>query len=731
MNEHRGRNGLKVAGAVALALAAASAGAQTAGTNLEEVIVTAQKRSQNVMNVPSAVSVVAQSQLENFHVTQLSDVAGYVPGLQVTSLGTPGQQFVSLRGIAPISPGANVGTYIDETPLGSSGIFQRETQFQVDLLPYDVERLEVLRGPQGTLYGAGAMGGLIKYVTRAPNLSKYEFQAGGGISDVEGSGDTGSIVRVGANLPLVEDRIALRASYALNEIPGYIDNVQTGDKDINDGEQESARLALLWQLTDDLSFELTGMTQSIDTDNNAIVALDPATERPLVSEFGNDLTVDEPFKKDIDYLSATVTWNFGDVELVSATGYSEVDTRQRQDATFALGGLPGILPPPIGPLPPGISYFDLALDFTKITQELRLSSTGEGGFQWQLGAFYTEEDAHNSQLISLKAVDGTPIPILDPVAELTLPTDYTEQALFANANYEFTDRFELGAGVRYASNDQDFWQIVTAGILIPIGTTTGKSDEDVFTWMIAPKWRLNEDTMIYGRVATGYQPGGPNVALPDVPPTVDSSQLTSYEVGLKSNLADDRVLLDAALFYIDWDDIQIVDSNDTTSWLVNGGKAESQGIEVSTLFKATDRLQLGLNVTYTDATVKGDVPALNGLSGDRLPYVPELAVAATADFFFPVGSAWEGRVGGGYRWQDDRLTELESDPAAIKLDSSGVLDLNADIGNDHWTFRAYTKNLTDERSYSTVDPALSGATAHLGAIPIQPRTYGLEVDFRF
>jgi outer membrane receptor for ferrienterochelin and colicin len=166
MNEHRGRNGLKVAGAVALALAAASAGAQTAGTNLEEVIVTAQKRSQNVMNVPSAVSVVAQSQLENFHVTQLSDVAGYVPGLQVTSLGTPGQQFVSLRGIAPISPGANVGSYIDETPLGSSGIFQRETQFQVDLLPYDVERMEVLRGPQGTLYGAGAMGGLIKYVTR-------------------------------------------------------------------------------------------------------------------------------------------------------------------------------------------------------------------------------------------------------------------------------------------------------------------------------------------------------------------------------------------------------------------------------------------------------------------------------------------------------------------------------------------------------------------------------------
>jgi outer membrane receptor protein involved in Fe transport len=275
-------------------------------------------------------------------------------------------------------------------------------------------------------------------------------------------------------------------------------------------------------------------------------------------------------------------------------GTPKSTTRQRSDATFLLGGLPALLG-----LPNGISFFDLGLDFTKITQEFRLTSTAEAAFQWQVGAYYTEEDAHNSQVISLKALDGTPVPVLDPVAALTLPTDYTEQALFANATYQFTDRFELGAGVRYASNDQDFWQIVTAGILLPLGTTTGTSDEDVFTWMIAPKWRLSDNAMIYGRIATGYQPGGPNVALPDVPPTVDSSQLTSYEVGMKANFNDDRLLLDAALFYIDWDDIQIVDANDTTSWLVNGGKAKSQGIEISTSFKATDRVQLGMNVTYT------------------------------------------------------------------------------------------------------------------------------------
>ena len=141
-------------------------------------------------------------------------------------------------------------SYVDETPLGSSGIFQRETQFQLDLLPYDVEQIEVLRGPQGTLYGAGAMGGLLKYVLRSPDLSTYEFRVGGGMSDVAGADDLGSILRVGANLPLVEGRFAMRASYALNDVTGYIDNEQTGVEDISDREQETARLALLWQLNE-------------------------------------------------------------------------------------------------------------------------------------------------------------------------------------------------------------------------------------------------------------------------------------------------------------------------------------------------------------------------------------------------------------------------------------------------------------------------------------------------
>jgi outer membrane receptor protein involved in Fe transport len=570
------------------------------------------------------------------------------------------------------------------------------------------------------------MGGLLKYVTRSPDLESYEFRAGGGVSDVEGADDLGNIFRVGANLPLVKGRFALRASYSLNENTGYIDNELTGAEDINDGEQESARLALLWQLNDAISLELAGMMQSIDSDNNANVALDPTTFRPIGSDLGNDLVVDEPFDKDIDYYAATLAWDMGFAELVSATGYSDISTDQRIDATFAFGGFPALVGEP-----PGISFFDLGLNIKRFTQELRLTSPEDAALQWQFGAFYSEENAENSQLISLKALDGSPVPILDPLAALMVPTDYTELAFFANGSYQFTDRFELGAGVRYASNDQDFWQVVTGGIILPIGTTPGTSDENVVTWMLTPKWQLTDDSMLYLRVATGYQPGGPNVALPGVPPSVDSSELTSYEVGFKSDLAGDSLQLDVAVFYIDWDDIQITDDDGVTSWLINGGTAESQGIELTTTYSPTDSLRLGLNATYTDATVTNDVPSLGGADGDRLPYVPELAFSVTADYYFPLGSDWEGRIGGGYRWLDDRMTALESNPGAFFLDSYGALDLNADIGNDHWTFRVYGKNVTDERSYSNIGTALGGSTPHFIGTPIQPLTYGLEIDYRF
>lgn len=694
----------------------------------ETINVTANKRVEDVQDVGASVSVVNDELLQNLSADQLTDFAPYVPGLQVYSAGTPGQTTITMRGVAAISSGATVATYIGEAPLGSSGIYQRATAFSLDLLPYDVERVEVLRGPQGTLYGAGAMGGLLKYVPRDPDLSATQVRLGGALTDVEGAGGQGGDMYFTANLPLSGNHFALRASYARNDLSGYIDNSLNGQEDINDGLQESARLAMLWQGSA-VRFKLDVMRQSIDSDNNAFVALNPATLKPLNGDLESVVAVDEPFEKDVDLYTATLDWDLGWATFTSASAYSDVTTDQRQDATYLVGAFPLIFG-----FPAGTSFFDLGLDLEKFTQEFRLTSASTGRFEWQVGAFYSDESADNSQVIRLFGADGAPFPGLDPLAALTLPSDYKEIAGFGDVSYRFTDRFKVDAGVRLSKNDQTFAQVVTDGILIPLGTTPGESDEDVFTWSLGPQFQLTQDAMLYARIATGYQPGGPNVALPGVPSQVDASRLTSYELGLKSELADRRWLFDIDAYHIDWTDIQIGAAIGATSFLVNGGEAVSDGVELTTAFRPTDRLQIELNGAYTDATVSNDVPSLGGLDGDHLPYIPELSWSALANYTFQMGGSWGGRVGGGYRWVDDQKTGLDSDPTTLTMDSYGAVDLSADFFNQRWSIRIFAKNVTDERAYQAMVPITDlvlGVTHFVSASPIQPRTMGIELGFTF
>ena len=733
-------------------------------TELNAVIVTANKRDEDILAVPSSISVINEQQLDNLHATQLSDLQAYVPGLFINSNGSPGKTNISLRGISPISSSATVGTYLDETPLGSSGIYQAANFFTLDLLPYDIARVEVLRGPQGTLYGAGAMGGLLKYVTVEPDLNTREFRFGGGMSSVEDSGDLGWNARFGANLPLVADSLGLRVSYARNDLPGYIDNSVNGEKDINGGSQTSARAALLWK-GDAVSLDLTAMRQTIDADNNALVALDPVTEKPLFGDLSNSVYVNEPFSKDVDFYSATVNWDLGWGNFISATGYSDTTTRQRQDSTLIYGEFANQV---LGLPAPGSSYFDIDLDLTKFTQEFRLASKTDEPLEWMLGFFYTDEDAKQKQTLRLNQLDGQPLPPdfagYGTLAVIEIPSTYKETAVFANGSYAFTDLFKLSAGVRYADNKQDFSQNVTEGVLLPIANTPNSSSEGVFTWSLSPQFQLNDRSMVYARIATGYQPGGPNVVVQGLPSAVDSSTLTSYELGLKSQFVDRRLLLELTGFHIDWSNIQVATIVNGISGLVNAGKASSQGIELSTSFRVTDQFELGVNTAYTDAKLDENFPTVlvsappnliaitNGLKGDVLPYVPKWSWALNGDYFFPLGSGWTAHFGGVVRWIGDRksgttATQNIYDDTTVpptllvgtvtppwNLESYAALDLNAYVANENWTLRGYVKNVTDERGYQTINDitsAVTGATGKLVGAPIQPRTIGIEIDYRF
>ncbi|QSX73964.1 TonB-dependent receptor [Lysobacter arenosi] len=754
---------MAVAGS-AFAQDAASAGGHSA-TELDKVVVTANKRSENIREVPSSISVITEESIENAHATQLSDFQATVPGLYISTNGSPGKTKVSLRGVSPLSSSATVGTYLDETPLGSSGIYQAANFFALDLLPYDIGRIEVLRGPQGTLYGASAMGGLIKYVSVAPDLSATEFRVGGGLSSVEDSGDLGWNARFGANVPLVDDRLGLRVSYAQNELPGYIDNSVNGEEDINSGKQTSARVAMRWQ-GEAATLDLTAMRQTVDSDNNAQVALDPESLKPLFGDLTNNVFVDEPFYKDVDFYSATVNWNLGWADFVSATGYSESRSNQRQDSTIQFGGVADLL---LGLPEPGSSSFDIGLDLDKFTQEFRLVSKDSGPFEWMAGVFYTKEDAVQNQVAKLNQLDGSPLPapydsIAGTLAVMAIPSTYEETAFFANGAYNFTDDFKIGAGVRWARNEQDFSQNVTEGILLPIGDTPNSSSEDVFTWSLSPQLQLSDEAMIYARVATGYQPGGPNVLVEGLPSQVDSSTLTNYELGLKSLWLDNRVQVDLTGFHIAWEDIQVASVVNGVSGLVNAGKASSTGMELSTVFHATENFQVGLNGSYTDAKLDESFPVIrassppylveitSGAKGDALPYVPEWSWNATADYYLPLSNGWTAHFGGALRYVSERRngtttrqdildpstappTLLMSDVTLpLELDAYTVADLNAYISNENWTFRAYVKNVSDERAYQSIGDVtseLTDVTEKLVAAPIQPRTFGIEVDYRF
>jgi iron complex outermembrane receptor protein len=300
---------------------------------LEEITVTAEKRIENLQDVPATVSVVRSEDLSNLHVTQLTDIGAYVPGLQVDSYGAPGQTTLSIRGISPLSANATVGSYIDDTPIGSTGFHDRGGNYALDLLPYDVRQIEVLSGPQGTLYGANALGGLIKYDLTTPNLDKSEYRVGGSWFDVASGTGTGTGFRGYINTPLVADRFGLIASVGQERTPGFIDNSATGRKGQNSSLQRSARLGALWQLTDRAKLQLNGLYAKTETDGVATVALDPLTMRPLAGDLTDNNLRANVYDNSLHYVSATLNWQLSWGDFVSATSWSKKKDFVVQDAT--------------------------------------------------------------------------------------------------------------------------------------------------------------------------------------------------------------------------------------------------------------------------------------------------------------------------------------------------------------------------------------------------------------
>ena len=716
---------------LASAAALAQDAAKTADTQtpaLETIIVTAEKRSEDIQNVPMSISVVDDTQLENLHATQLSDIAPYIPGFTVINGGSPGQVMLGIRGISPLSAGSTVATYIDETPLGTSSNYGAGSTDVLDLLPYDFQSLEILRGPQGTLYGASALGGVLRYVSKPPDLDTSSWRAGADVFSESGGG-AGYGERLGFSAPIVAGQLAISASIARQNSPGYTDNVRTGEKDQDEFRQQAAHATLLWKASDDFSIKFSAIQSRIHTQSSSATALDPISLKPIYGDLKDDNYVPEPYRKDIDYYNATVNWNLGWADFVSSTNYEDATAHSALDATLVYG----VAFPLFGLPAPGISAVTYDLKLHKTTQEFRLVSKPDDHIEWLVGAFYTDENSKQNQAASALTLDYVSIAGLDPLAVIGLPSTYKEYAGFGDFTYKFSPIFDITAGARFAHNKQTFSEI-TSGALTGLGNISGISSEDVFTYSLSPRLHINSDSMLYARIASGYQPGGPNIALPGVPPSVDASTLTNYEVGLKTLLDDHRLSLDVSVFDIEWDKIQVSANNGVVAFLANGGTARSRGVEFSTMYTPAPGLRLGFNGAYTDAALTQDVLSIGGLDGDRLPSIPKWAASATADYSFPLSRGWNGRVGGGIRYVGDSMSALAHSPTALPQNSYTAIDLNGDVSNDHWTFRIFVKNLTDKRVYTNLTALTNAGTGEIDqvkGVPLQPRTVGVGFDVKF
>lgn len=725
-----------LSGSAAFALPAAQAahaqvGSQPQVSQIETVVVTAEKRRENIQDVPAAVSAVSSETLASMHATQLTDIGGYVPSLQINSSGTPGQTSISIRGIAPVGPGATVATYIDDVPVGSSSAYGGGIAFALDLLPYDVARLEVLRGPQGTLYGASSMGGLLKYVLTTPSLDTLEVRAGGDVFGISGAGDIGGGARATLTAPLVDGKLGFTASYAYEKTPGFIDNFVTGQKNQNGFNQQSARLGFLWQPNGNLTFKLNAMYQSADANGDGNVALDPSTLRPLGGWLKDDNLVAQPFHKDIQFYSLSIDYAMGWADLISASSYQKTYTSQTQDDSYQYG----VAFPYFGLPFAGLSQSHYKLNLEKYTQEVRLQSPQGNKLEWLAGAFFTFENSGNFQSPSALTPAGAPIPGVDPIYTAHLPSTYTEYAAFGDLTYHLTDALKIFGGVRYSHNDQTFSEIASSAALgISVNLLNQKSHEGVTTYSAGAQYNFSNHAMAYVRVASGYQPGGPNLALPGVPSTFKSDTLTNYEAGLKSQTFNNRLLLDADVFYISWNDIQLLSNGSGFSYGANGGTAKSQGFEANATYQPFAGFTVGGTFSYIDAVLTEDVPVLGGLNGDRLPNIPRYSGSLQAEYTSPLAGAWALTVGGGLRFVGSRYSDVNHATDARRIPQYTALDLNASISNDSYTIRLFVKNVVNTHGYLTYTPQFNqatGAMTQIEAAVLQPRTVGISLDAKF
>jgi outer membrane receptor protein involved in Fe transport len=696
---------------------------------LEEILVTAQKREERLIETPLSVTVLTADALDDLNVRQLRDFASTVPALSYTSAGA-GQSQLTLRGVtAGHDIGPTVGVYVDDVPYGSSSAFSNASSLALDVGITDLERIEVLRGPQGTLYGASTMGGLLKYVSTAPDRTEYQSEVRAGVSSTRHGGvnyDGGATL----NAPFASGKAALRANGFYAHEDGYVENVSMGDDDVGGSRIHGGRLDLLVAPTDALTVRLVGFAQNIHRDGTPTVDLSLSGER-IGGEFEQRRLFSEPFDQQFRLASATVAYEADVATLTSITSYQTSDVTFRQDAS-------AVYVPALGAL--GLELGRVAINqdrsVDKFTQEIRLGSNGKAPVQWLVGAFYTDENSGNGQLSEEYDPSGAVFPL--HLATVSIPSTYEEIAGFGNVTVQLGSRLSISGGLRYAENRQRFEQIASGAL---VGSTPETSStDDVTTYLANARYEITPNASAYVRYATGYRPGGPNFVVTDPGTgtplnnaTFEADTLDSYEIGLKANSADRGFAIEAAAYRIDWSDVQVSSAAGGVSIIDNAGRARIDGGELTLTGRAGASITATGAFAYQRARLIDPSVELGAVAGERLPNVPKLTAALSVDYRSPSEEGLQPTAGATLRYIDERTASFNGSVGfpQYRLPSYAVLDLRSGITIDSIDLHLYVRNVLDRRGQLSAETFLSafGGPAHVTLV--QPRTVGISATARF
>ncbi len=702
---------------------------------LEEIVVTAQKRAERLQDVPVPVTAISGASLVSTHQLRIQDYSSSIPGLSVAPGAVQGIQTLSIRSITT-GGGSNptVGIVVDDVPYGASTALAGGLTIP-DLDPSDLARVEVLRGPQGTLYGASSMGGLLKYVTVDPSTERTSGQIQAGLTGVHNGAEAGYDVRGSVNLP-IGDTFAIRASGFTRQDPGYIDNPVLGIDGVNEDRVSGGRLSSMWKPFDDLSVKLSALYQQARGDGSSDVDI-PTVGYPDTAGLGdlqqNHVRGSGAYDRKVQAYSAIVNARLGTAQLTAASGYNINAFRDSWDYSFQLGGatqpLYGV---------DGAPVFDNSRT-QKFTQEIRLSTALGPHFDWLAGAFYTHEASSFTQDIAA-ANRVTGAVVADRLIFLSFPAVYSEYAGFSDLTYHLTDRFDIQVGARESHIVQTSSETEEGPFVgpTPVIDAERRSDSNAFTYLVTPSWKLSPDLMVYARLASGYRAGGPNLNPGgDVPAQFQPDRTYDYEIGLKGKLAEASLSFDASLYHIDWKDIQIqlFSQQSGLDYNTNGSRAKSDGLELSLESRPLGGLTLAAWVVWNDAVLTQAFPpntTAYGVPGDRLPYSARFTgtVSAQQDFALPKNAT--GYVGLAANYVGDRQDVFTSQPPAIPprqdLPSYAKVDLRAGAKVDSWSINLFLNNAFDRRGV---------VTGGLGNVPpfslvyIQPRTAGFSVSRAF